>query len=126
MIRRPPRSTLFPYTTLFRSDIARGIVEEDAREVGRIRIEPRGVGPAARPEDHAVKSRDPRNVFRNKWPNVSRARGGDREQRIRHGRGASQGCKRFKKRSRPDLASAAAASRVARVTRLNCAPDPSE
>src|SRR5258705_13907771 len=25
MIRRPPRSTLFPYTTLFRSDIGRGI-----------------------------------------------------------------------------------------------------
>src|SRR2546426_2594592 len=24
MIRRPPRSTLFPYTTLFRSDRARG------------------------------------------------------------------------------------------------------
>src|SRR2546425_2781083 len=24
MIRRPPRSTLFPYTTLFRSDVARG------------------------------------------------------------------------------------------------------
>src|SRR3712207_6887413 len=24
MIRRPPRSTLFPYTTLFRSDLARG------------------------------------------------------------------------------------------------------
>src|SRR2546430_7406081 len=24
MIRRPPRSTLFPYTTLFRSDEARG------------------------------------------------------------------------------------------------------
>src|SRR2546429_8147293 len=24
MIRRPPRSTLFPYTTLFRSDIVRG------------------------------------------------------------------------------------------------------
>src|SRR3712207_7661547 len=24
MIRRPPRSTLFPYTTLFRSDITRG------------------------------------------------------------------------------------------------------
>src|SRR3712207_8926143 len=27
MIRRPPRSTLFPYTTLFRSD-----ADEDARE----------------------------------------------------------------------------------------------
>src|SRR2546430_12107961 len=25
MIRRPPRSTLFPYTTLFRSDFARAI-----------------------------------------------------------------------------------------------------
>src|SRR3712207_8663513 len=30
MIRRPPRSTLFPYTTLFRSDGAR-----DVRAVGR-------------------------------------------------------------------------------------------
>src|SRR3712207_6956165 len=26
MIRRPPRSTLFPYTTLFRSDLREGIV----------------------------------------------------------------------------------------------------
>src|SRR2546426_5939140 len=26
MIRRPPRSTLFPYTTLFRSDLAVGVV----------------------------------------------------------------------------------------------------
>src|SRR5258708_28064202 len=25
MIRRPPRSTLFPYTTLFRSPLARGV-----------------------------------------------------------------------------------------------------
>src|SRR3712207_9498752 len=25
MIRRPPRSTLFPYTTLFRSDLGRGL-----------------------------------------------------------------------------------------------------
>src|SRR3989475_8380852 len=31
MIRRPPRSTLFPYTTLFRSELAR-----DARRVVRI------------------------------------------------------------------------------------------
>src|SRR2546430_2946368 len=33
MIRRPPRSTLFPYTTLFRSQqqAARGVVGEDAR-----------------------------------------------------------------------------------------------
>src|SRR2546421_12935561 len=32
MIRRPPRSTLFPYTTLFRSRaIRRGLSESDAR-----------------------------------------------------------------------------------------------
>src|SRR2546425_1639055 len=33
MIRRPPRSTLFPYTTLFRSQAARarGVVEQAAR-----------------------------------------------------------------------------------------------
>src|SRR3712207_8548943 len=27
MIRRPPRSTLFPYTTLFRSDVAAHLLE---------------------------------------------------------------------------------------------------
>src|SRR3712207_8601253 len=31
MIRRPPRSTLFPYTTLFRS----GVERADERDVGR-------------------------------------------------------------------------------------------
>src|SRR2546421_4207548 len=29
MIRRPPRSTLFPYTTLFRSDCSERVVFED-------------------------------------------------------------------------------------------------
>src|SRR3989449_7719123 len=29
MIRRPPRSTLFPYTTLFRSHLLESIVEQD-------------------------------------------------------------------------------------------------
>src|SRR5260370_15604587 len=32
MIRRPPRSTLFPYTTLFRSDLA----HDAAREAGQV------------------------------------------------------------------------------------------
>src|SRR3712207_2628335 len=42
MMRRPPRSTLFPYTTLFRSqrrrdrlELVRGADEEDLREVER-------------------------------------------------------------------------------------------
>src|SRR3989442_1951649 len=34
MIRRPPRSTLFPYTTLFRSDL------EDVGELTVIRLRP--------------------------------------------------------------------------------------
>src|SRR3712207_8445788 len=29
MIRRPPRSTLFPYTTLFRSDLAEALLGEE-------------------------------------------------------------------------------------------------
>src|SRR3712207_8041605 len=36
MIRRPPRSTLFPYTTLFRSAAARRVVDGRA---GRDRVE---------------------------------------------------------------------------------------
>src|SRR3712207_6882772 len=35
MIRRPPRSTLFPYTTLFRSDRRRGKRSERGRSDGR-------------------------------------------------------------------------------------------
>src|SRR2546425_2190113 len=35
MIRRPPRSTLFPYTTLFRSHIGRGIRPAGAPWRGR-------------------------------------------------------------------------------------------
>src|SRR3712207_8274615 len=36
MIRRPPRSTLFPYTTLFRSAVAeRNLVDPRGREVVR-------------------------------------------------------------------------------------------
>src|SRR2546430_12339009 len=31
MIRRPPRSTLFPYTTLFRSLAVRGVAERGVR-----------------------------------------------------------------------------------------------
>src|SRR5258708_30306463 len=39
MIRRPPRSTLFPYTTLFRSEFLRGLHVDD-REVRRLRRRP--------------------------------------------------------------------------------------
>src|SRR2546426_6235963 len=42
MIRRPPRSTLFPYTTLFRSDEGAGMIE--ARDHGAARDEHAAVG----------------------------------------------------------------------------------
>src|SRR3712207_9510944 len=37
MIRRPPRSTLFPYTTLFRSPV-RGMARGPVRGEGRLRV----------------------------------------------------------------------------------------
>src|SRR5438034_2700618 len=41
MIRRPPRSTLFPYTTLFRSLRAEpGMHQNDARGAHRMRFHP--------------------------------------------------------------------------------------
>src|SRR4051794_41481588 len=43
MIRRPPRSTLFPYTTLFRSRWTAG-----ATEASRRRARTRGSGPSTR------------------------------------------------------------------------------
>src|SRR5260370_26417039 len=43
MIRRPPRSTLFPYTTLFRSLLQFGD-EVDARRVGKPHVEHDGRG----------------------------------------------------------------------------------
>src|SRR3712207_8866349 len=38
MIRRPPRSTLFPYTTLFRSDFAVDLAEVEAAITERTRL----------------------------------------------------------------------------------------
>src|SRR5437764_11562766 len=51
MIRRPPRSTLFPYTTLFRS---RGWSRVDRAEVGR-----GGDGRGHRSEEHTSELQSP-------------------------------------------------------------------
>src|SRR3712207_8269950 len=46
MIRRPPRSTLFPYTTLFRSSLTGALVEIpaclDRRRGRKVRLPPQG------------------------------------------------------------------------------------
>src|SRR3989441_12741093 len=51
MIRRPPRSTLFPYTTLFRS------VSGIARQVAGDQVEERGLAGAVRADDQAPLAR---------------------------------------------------------------------
>src|SRR2546427_5115033 len=50
MIRRPPRSTLFPYTTLFRSDVAHLRPRERAVQ----RVEPRQRGDRATQSEPAA------------------------------------------------------------------------
>src|SRR3712207_7793315 len=65
MIRRPPRSTLFPYTTLFRSDGDAGEIGRGGRRVSRAGCAPRsrvpregraarlpGTAPPSRSEEH--------------------------------------------------------------------------
>src|SRR3712207_7223095 len=52
MIRRPPRSTLFPYTTLFRSE-ACCIVPRSVRRMSSLVAEDRGAKRIRRPSDLA-------------------------------------------------------------------------
>src|SRR2546422_5622398 len=51
MIRRPPRSTLFPYTTLFRSQIAR---RADVHDPGLLGIAPVAAPPGPGSADRAA------------------------------------------------------------------------
>src|SRR5258708_28798594 len=61
MIRRPPRSTLFPYTTLFRSYMARGMVFQWRESIGRAPVEPvpAGVDYDLRSEEHTSELQSP-------------------------------------------------------------------
>src|SRR2546429_3557084 len=52
MIRRPPRSTLFPYTTLFRSRVGAGDADVVIYGRGTEVDEFRGVVPQPRSEEH--------------------------------------------------------------------------
>src|SRR5260370_26894899 len=56
MIRRPPRSTLFPYTTLFRSPVAGDRVQPDARADNDLDYAARPIAPDAR-ESHRPAAR---------------------------------------------------------------------
>src|SRR5258708_32574658 len=61
MIRRPPRSTLFPYTTLFRSVLARrnlGQIEVSVRRYPRLAELPRAVGNREKHNDGLPAARE--------------------------------------------------------------------
>src|SRR5205085_4047539 len=57
MIRRPPRSTLFPYTTLFRSRLAQQLELEPARRDGA-----RGRRRRVRSEEHTSELQSQSNL----------------------------------------------------------------
>src|SRR5690348_18216071 len=66
MIRRPPRSTLFPYTTLFRSRPRRGALEDARDERARRPSEPTAPATsrarssrASRSEEHTSELQSP-------------------------------------------------------------------
>src|SRR6202165_3732997 len=59
MIRRPPRSTLFPYTTLFRSNELQRVTIFD---VGDLVAHPRAVHRFVRSEEHTSELQSPNNI----------------------------------------------------------------
>src|SRR2546426_3406074 len=74
MIRRPPRSTLFPYTTLFRSPRRRHeavpvfhraadrAVQHARRDLAAVGGEPGDRGPRVRSEEHTSELQSPCNL----------------------------------------------------------------
>src|SRR2546430_7232577 len=70
MIRRPPRSTLFPYTTLFRSEqqVQRDRGAHELREIGRhrdqLRLDPQAelIAMATRSEEHTSELQSQSNL----------------------------------------------------------------
>src|SRR2546426_6825809 len=75
MIRRPPRSTLFPYTTLFRSPFTAkswrvngslaarmDVTTAGSRETGNGKRETSSAGSTARSEEHTSELQSPCNL----------------------------------------------------------------
>src|SRR5258707_8420577 len=74
MIRRPPRSTLFPYTTLFRSRVHAAVVRARVpRRCVPVPVDASGHGSADRPaHGDQLRGADP-------WPDASTGTGTDRK-----------------------------------------------
>src|SRR5437899_133230 len=63
MIRRPPRSTLFPYTTLFRSRRTCVFCSSPCRTEGRRPLARRFQGPRSRRWPFAIAEREARRLY---------------------------------------------------------------
>src|SRR2546430_9594686 len=61
MIRRPPRSTLFPYTTLFRSPLQPGDVPQTFADITKAR-RLLGYDPQTRSEEHTSELQSQSNL----------------------------------------------------------------
>src|SRR2546430_11378349 len=59
MIRRPPRSTLFPYTTLFRSSARRSAIAAPARTFDCPRAGDPTIRPPSVPHEHRSETDEP-------------------------------------------------------------------
>src|SRR2546426_8756073 len=65
MIRRPPRSTLFPYTTLFRSrrrQLQNSVTRDETREFFRILFHDKSLVTEKRSEEHTSELQSPCNL----------------------------------------------------------------
>src|SRR2546426_2394404 len=62
MIRRPPRSTLFPYTTLFRSHHVQRLAPFGTRELEAERVDHALDARRARSEEHTSELQSPCNL----------------------------------------------------------------
>src|SRR5256885_12131555 len=62
MIRRPPRSTLFPYTTLFRSSIWSTNSETSQGRTAQLQASPTRVRKRQRSEEHTSELQSPCNL----------------------------------------------------------------
>src|SRR5690349_23440373 len=78
MTRRPPTSTLFPYTTLFRSQRDKAVARSEGQSRDPGRIDPRIGAPHAAVEVTAVSQRD-RQLERARGSQLLRACHGDRK-----------------------------------------------
>src|SRR2546426_4515374 len=62
MIRRPPRSTLFPYTTLFRSAVGVGELAQRVDGEARVPAVEPGIARLHRSEEHTSELQSPCNL----------------------------------------------------------------